>query len=94
MKRFFFTILRKLNWISDEKPRSQSNVTVIKPIRNVIYQDQLRIVKDLESLTIGGSFYVRNEQVRVVRRIANDQFPEYKIRIVNFGTSYRAFRRA
>jgi hypothetical protein len=62
------------------------------PIKNVNYQDQLRIIKTLESFPTGDSFPIRNELVNPVRRVARDRFPEYKIVIKNFGTSHRVFR--
>lgn len=62
------------------------------PIKNVNYQDQLRIIKTLESFSTGSSFPIRNELVNPVRRVARDRFPEYKIVIKNFGTSHWVFR--
>jgi len=65
-----------------------------QPIRNVKYSDQLRVIRTLEKLPVGGSFPIRNELTYTVRKMARDYFPEYRITIRNFGTSMRVFRAA
>ena len=70
------------------------NGVVPRPMRSVKYGDQIRVIKSLENLPVNGSFPIKNELGYAVRRMSKDYFPEYKIRVVNFGTSLRVYRAA
>ena len=94
MKKFFRSLIRHIYELVNGKPEIQTTNSSPRPIRNVDYKTVLRIFRSLLALPVGGSFPITNDLVYAVRKTANDQFPEYKLRIVNFGTSYRVFRRA
>ncbi len=94
MKKFFKSIIRHIYEMVNGKPEIQITKDSPRPIKNVDYNIVLRIFKTLKVLPVGGSFPINNTLVYAVRKTANDQFPEYKLSIVNFGTSYRVFRRA
>lgn len=64
------------------------------PIKNVKYNDVLRLKSLLEKLPIGGSFHVKKELTTAVRKLAKDHFPEYGLTIRNMGYSYMVFRKA
>lgn len=65
-----------------------------EPLRNISYNDQLRIIETLKQLTPGDSFPIKKELMYPVRKMTNIYFPEYKVRIMQTGDSYRVFRRA
>ena len=65
-----------------------------EPLRNISYNDQLRIIETLKQLTPGDSFSIKKELTYPVKKMSNNYFPEYKIRILRIGDSYRVFRRA
>jgi hypothetical protein len=70
------------------------NGVVPRPMRSVKYGDQIRVIKSLETLPVKGSFPVGKELKYTVYKMARDYFPEYKIRVVNFGSTLRVFRAA
>ena len=90
----FKTLVRKIDQSVNGENDTQITMDLQIPMKNVNYRDQVRIVNILYSLPVNGSFPVKNELVPVVRKMHRDYFPEYKLRIVDFGTSHRVFRRA
>jgi hypothetical protein len=94
MKKFFKSLVGCIHEMLNGKTEIQITENSPGPIKNVDYSTVRRIFRTLRVLPKGGSFPIKKELVYAVRKIANDNFPEYKIRIVNFGTSYRVFRRA
>ncbi len=94
MKKFFKSLIRHIYEVVNGKPEIQITKNSPRPIKNVDYKTVLRIFRCLTALPVGGSFPITSDLLYAVRKTANDQFPEYKLRIVNFGTSYRVFRRA
>ena len=62
------------------------------PIKGVDYQEQLRILYAMKSLSLKSSFLVREQLRYAVRKMANDYLPEYKISIRKIGESYRVYR--
>lgn len=65
-----------------------------EPLRNVKYEVLLGIIETLKQLTPGESFPISKELTYPVTKMRNIYFPEYKIRILQAGDSYRVFRRA
>jgi hypothetical protein len=65
-----------------------------EPLRKISYSDQLRIIETLKQLNPGDSFSIKKEMMHPVRKMTNMYFPEYKVRIMQTGDSYRVFRRA
>lgn len=63
-----------------------------QPIPNVKYRDQLRVVRTLDNLPVGGSFPVMKELVYTVRKMTKVYHPDYEIKVRNLGDSYRVFR--
>lgn len=70
------------------------NGVVPRPMRSVKYSDQIRVIKLLENLPVNGSFPIEKELGYAVRKMKRDHFPEYRTRVVDFGTSLRVFRAA
>ena len=64
-----------------------------EPLRNISYSDQLRIIETLKQLNPGDSFSIKKEMMHPVRKMTNMYFPEYKVRIMQTGDSFRVFRR-
>lgn len=65
-----------------------------EPLRKISYSDQLRIIETLKQLNPGDSFSIKKEMMHPVRKMTNMYFPEYKVRIMQTGDSFRVFRRA
>lgn len=70
------------------------NGVVPRPMRGVKYGDQIRLIKSLENLPVNCSFPIKLEHGYAARKMSRYYFPEYKIRVVNFGTSLRVYRAA
>jgi len=86
----------KLETLQDE---GHGNMFVIErgipePLRKVRYEVLLAIIETLRQLNPGESFPISKDLVYPVNRMRNLHFPEYKIRILQTGESYRVFRRA
>lgn len=84
---------------SDATQKLSNDLFVIEkgipePLRNISYNDQLRIIETLKQLNAGDSFPIKKELMYPVRKMTNMYFPEYKVRIMLTGDSYRVFRRA
>lgn len=94
MKNFFKKLFLRNNESQDPDCEFTISGGHPQPIRNVKYRDQLRVIRTLEKLPVGGSFPIRNELTYTVRKMARDYFPEYRITVRNFGTSMRVFRAA
>lgn len=90
----FKTLVRKIDQNVNGEHDIQITMDLPIPMKNVNYRDQVRIVNILYNIPVNGSFPVKNELIPVVRKMHRDHFPEYKLRIVDFGTSHRVFRRA
>jgi hypothetical protein len=65
-----------------------------EPLRNVRYDVLLTIIETLKQLNPGESFPISKSLVYPVNKMKNIYYPEYKIRILQNGDSYRVFRRA
>ena len=66
---------------------------VPEPLRKVKYEVILAIIETLRQLSPGESFPISKDLVYPVNRMRSLYFPEYKIRILQTGESYRVFRR-
>lgn len=91
-----YSLIRKLFTSNNKNQDKDCEFTISKelpqPIRNVNYNDQLRVIKTLRNLPIGGSFPIPNELDYTVRKMRDQYFPEYKLIIRNMGTSKRVYR--
>lgn len=94
MKKLFRRLFNRNNKVQNNESEFQITGGLPQPIRDVNYRDQLRVIKTLEKLPVGGSFPIPNELIYTVRKMSRDYFPEYRITIRNFGTSMRVFRSA
>lgn len=90
-----------INWLLSCIRKTQNkesvytvNGIVPKPMRSVKYSDQLRVIKTLEKLPVNGSFPIKYELGYTVRKMAKEYFPEYRIRVLDFGSSLRVYRAA
>jgi hypothetical protein len=84
---------------TESTQKSNNDIFVIEkgipePLRNISYNDQLRIIETLKQLNPGESFPIKKELMYPVRKMTNMYFPEYKVWIRPIGDSYRVFRRA
>ncbi len=68
--------------------------TMPEPLRHVQYEVLLGIIETLRQLNPGESFQISKELTYPVTKMRNLYFPDYKIRILQAGDSYRVFRRA
>ena len=87
MKKFFSWLFNRNNKVQNKEGEFTITGGLPKPIRNVKYSDQLRVIRTLEKLQINGSFPIPNELTYTVRKMSREYFPEYRITIRNFGTS-------
>lgn len=94
MKNLLKRLFNRNNKVQNKESEFTITGGLPQPIRNVKYSDQLRVIRTLEKLPVGGSFPIPNELTYTVRKMSRDYFPEYRITIRNFGTSMRVFRAA
>ncbi len=92
MKKLFKMLFHRNNRIQNKESEFTITGGLPQPIRNVKYNDQLRVVKTLKNLPTGSSFPIRNELSYTVYKMVREYFPEYKIVIRNMGTSKRVYR--
>ena len=89
----------KVEKTTESTQKSSNDIFVIEkgvpePLRNISYNDQIRIIETLKQLNPNDSFPIKKELMYPVRKMTNMYFPEYKVRIRQTGDTYRVFRRA
>lgn len=92
MRNFLSKLFRRNTRFQDVDREFTISKGLPQPINGIHYSDQLRVIKTLENLSVGYSFPISKKLEYTVRKMADLNYPEYKLVIRNMGDTKRVFR--